>query len=503
MTVVEAPVVRAPVVDSHDEPDVELGLRIAVGVYAVTAVWGLGFAVAAGIAQRLFLERRYDLGNFTQAVWSTAHGRLLEVTEVGGAQVSRLGIHVDPILLALVPLWHVWPSPVMLLAVQAGALAVGAVPLFWLGRKHFLSDWDAGLIVLAYLLAPAVGWNAFHEFHAVALAVPLLLFCVWFLEKHRLGAFAVAAVAAVCCQEQIGFTVGFLGIWYAWRHRRFYSGIAIALIGIATSAAEFLLVLPHFAEGGSPYAGRYASVGGSLSGIVETAFTDPLRIVGSLQPSDGLGVALLVVPVLGLCFRSTIMLVAIPQLALVILSDRANDLDFTGQTVLPIIPFIYAGAVFACAAGARRRPGGKAAYVLVASIAFAGAFGPLRPVNKHIPPSSRIAAERHAVGLIPAGASVSATNHLGAHLGARRHLFVFPVIDRAEWIAVDARDSFLPSLPWLRTRSGFGVGVHDLYAQPRLMSEELRRLNASPDWTRAYTSAGVSVFKRVHPPMRG
>ena len=77
---------------------------------------------------------RYDLGNMVQAVWSTAHGRPLEVTNgATGEQMIRLGEHVDPILALLAPLWIVAPSPLTLIAVQVGAVALGALPVFWLG----------------------------------------------------------------------------------------------------------------------------------------------------------------------------------------------------------------------------------------------------------------------------------------------------------------------------------------------------------------------------------
>ena len=46
-----------------------------------------------------------------QAVWSTAHGHPLQVTNLRGDQVSRLGAHVDPILVVFAPLWWLWPSP--------------------------------------------------------------------------------------------------------------------------------------------------------------------------------------------------------------------------------------------------------------------------------------------------------------------------------------------------------------------------------------------------------
>ena len=77
--------------------------NVDVLVYTGTFVWGAVCAAAAMLEQHFFVLRRYDLGNFTQAIWSTAHGHFLQVTEVGGANVSRLGIHVDPIIVGLAP----------------------------------------------------------------------------------------------------------------------------------------------------------------------------------------------------------------------------------------------------------------------------------------------------------------------------------------------------------------------------------------------------------------
>ena len=51
-----------------------------------------------------FWTGRFDLGNMVQAVWSTAHGRPLETTDVTGDQFVRLGAHVDPILVLFTPL---------------------------------------------------------------------------------------------------------------------------------------------------------------------------------------------------------------------------------------------------------------------------------------------------------------------------------------------------------------------------------------------------------------
>ena len=47
------------------------------------------------------------------------------------------------------------------------------------------------------------------------------------------------------------------------------------------------------------------------------------------------------------------------------------------------------------------------------------------------------AAARRALALVPGAAPVSATNSLGAHLSARKRIFSFPVLEEADWVAVD------------------------------------------------------------------
>src|SRR5262245_66258324 len=94
------------------------------------AACGAGCAAPSILQYRAYNTGRFDLGNMTQAVWATAHGHPLAITNLQGEQVSRLGSHVDPILVAFAPLWWIWPSPSMLLAAQRVAIGVGALPVF-------------------------------------------------------------------------------------------------------------------------------------------------------------------------------------------------------------------------------------------------------------------------------------------------------------------------------------------------------------------------------------
>ncbi len=247
---------------------------------------------------------RYDLGNMVQAVWSTAHGRPLEVTNgATGEQMTRLGQHVDPILALLTPLWVVAPTPLTLVAVQVVAVSLGAVPVYWLARRHLESERVAAILAFGYLAYPWVSWTAVDVFHPVTLAIPFLLLCVWYLDSDRLVPFAIFAVLTASTGELMALAVAALGVWYALARGRRRTGAAIAVLAGAWTVIALYVVVPAFSGGESVFYGAYADVGGSPFGIVRTAFTDPLTILSALAGwSDLLYVFLLAAPLGGLFF---------------------------------------------------------------------------------------------------------------------------------------------------------------------------------------------------------
>ncbi len=258
-------------------------------VYAASATYAAAFVVGACLHYFAYRSGRLDLGDMVQAVWSTAHGDFLGATSSSGVHATRLASHVDPFLALFVPLWWVWPSPLVLLIVQAVAVSAGALPVYWLATKHLGSDRAAAHFALAYLLYPATQFSAFTVatgFHSVSLAVPLVLFAIWFLDEERLLPFAAFALLAALTKEEIPAAIGCLGIWYAVRKRHRLAGSLIAAFGVGASLVNFLVVIPHFAPAGAnPFAGRYGEVGGSPTGILHKVVSDPVSFVTSLRPA--------------------------------------------------------------------------------------------------------------------------------------------------------------------------------------------------------------------------
>jgi uncharacterized membrane protein len=466
--------------------------RVGVTVVAAAAAFGAGFAALSVLRHRAFATGRFDLGNMVQAVWWTAHGHPLRMTNLHGEQISRLAAHVDPLLAVFGPLWWIWPSPDLLLVVQALAIGAGAFPVYWLARKH-LSSPRAGLgFALAYLLYPATGWLSLNEFHPVALATPLLLYAFWFLDTDRLLAFALCAIPAAASKEEIGLVIAGFGIWYALARRRVAAGLVVAVLGFAWSAIAIGVVLPHFHTAGeSDFYGRYSEVGGSAAGVVKTTFTHPGRIAhAAFSGRDLHYLVTLVVPLAGLSLLAPLVLIAaLPELAINLLSATPTQTSIHFHYTAGLIPPLVIAAVL----GAKRLTRWTLAVAAVAVVAaLVGNYwlGPI-PGWRHVLGGStfqataarvtahdRIAAR--ALRLIPKSAVVSATNTLGAHLSARRRVLSFPYVQDATWIAAD------------ETQPGYA----DRYA-PLPTALALVALRRNPDWRLVFEQDGVLVFNRA------
>jgi uncharacterized membrane protein len=465
-------------------------------LWAAMGAHAAGFAALSVLRHRAYNTGRFDLGNMVQAVWATAHGHPLRVTDLRGEQISRLGAHFDPILAAFAPLWWTWPSPDVLLLVQAAAVAIGALPVFWLARKHLEDERAALGFALAYLLYPATQWLVLNEFHPVALACPLLLFAIWFLDEDRLVPFAICALLAATTKEEVPFVIAGLGIWYAVSRRRWRTGGAIAAAGAAVGLVFIDLVIPHFnPHGHSSFYGRYREVGGSPAGVVRTLFTHPLRVLGAaFEGRDWRYLAELALPLAGLVLLAPLMLVAVlPELAANVLSRVHTQASIHFHYTAAEIPPLVAAAVLGAKRVLRRRPN---LAVTLGTLAVGAALvsnfrlGPI-PLWRELPYGSRLQSRdtyvsphdrvtSRALRLVPSSAVVSATNSLGAHLSARRRILSWPLLADATWVAVDeTRASYL-----------------DRGAAQRSVLRIIR-LRRNPSWQLVFEQDGVLVFRRI------
>lgn len=479
------------------------GRRAELVVAAGAAVWATVISVLAVMRHDAFWTGRFDLGNMTQAVWSTLHGAPLESTSVTGEQISRLGAHVDPLLLLVTPFYAVWPDPRALLVAQAVIVALGAFPAYWLARAWIGEPRLALAVPAAYLLYPPLQWAVLTDMHPVTLVAPLILLVIWAGEERRDVLLAAAVVLALLGKENVGLTIAGLGLWFWLARGRRGAGLAMAAGGLAWTAIAVGVVQPRFGGGESPFAGRYESLGGSPGEVLATVLTRPWEAAQILFENGLVGYLLaLLVPLLLLPLLSPgLAAVALPEIGLNLLSEWDSQRSIEFHYVAVIAPVLVAAAARGLARvvngevpGALRRLAGRPALpavALVAAVALAGVVQGPMPWWSQVPfgsdsraeqyvRSDRVDAMEAAVALIPDDVPVSAGNLLAGHLSERGHIYTFPTIRDAEYVVVDRERPFVHDLE-SRRRYGFAIA----------------RFRTRTDFEVVFSREGVTVYRRV------
>jgi uncharacterized membrane protein len=443
---------------------------------------------------RSYDDARFDLGIMVQAVDNTAHGRFLEVTDVDGRQVSRLGAHVDPIIAVFAVPWLIWPSPAVLLIGQAIIVCLAAWPAYRLGLR-ILGDSRAALAgALALLFYPSLGYAVLNEFHPVTLAIPLLLFAFLYLDEGRLLVAAPFLVLAALCKEEVPLVIAFMGLYFAWR-RRSWRPLLITVAAGLYFLVVVRVVMPHYRVGGSPFVGRYSAYGSSLGQIARNLVLHPGATMRGLATRVNARYLWQLLWPFGLAplLSPLTTLIALPEYVLNGLSSVSYQHRATNHYVSAEVPLLFAGALFGLArlAGwlgwlrrARTRPvqppappltqpaqspaesperaptqltehtPGRspartlailAGLLLCAALVGNYVLGPLPfglPGAKASPGryamTAHAAVIERAIRLVPPGAIVSAQNRIGSHLSARRVVYLFPYVGNARYVIVDA-----------------------------------------------------------------
>jgi uncharacterized membrane protein len=434
---------------SYESPRAALKTHAAAAaVWLLVLAFVVSFAILSLRRHAALATNGMDLGNVNQALWNTAHGDFLAFTNMAPVR-SRLALHVEPILLLLVPFyWVGLGGPRLLLAVQALVVGLGALPLYWLARSVLPAAYPllTAVFPLAYLLLPALEAAVMYDFHAVTLAPTFLLFALYFVERGRPAPFTLFTGLAIACKEDMGLTVAMLGLYVMLARRRWRWGGLTVLVGLAWFAAAVFLVQPLFSPtGGNVQAERYAWLGDTPGAMLGSLVSRPGLVWDHVWKQADLATYLggLLLPTAFLPLLAPLAwLPALPSLAVNLLSDNAftwrlEDFHYAA----PMAPFFLVAAVYGVRrladwtgrwsqAGRRYSLWAACGLLLAASLTYhyARGFSPLAqpyqawPVGQH---------ERRAEAVfarVPPQAALFAQSNLNPHLSGRRVVYQDPAL---------------------------------------------------------------------------
>jgi uncharacterized membrane protein len=381
-----------------------------------------------------FNSTGYDLGIKEQVIWNTAHGRFFASSfEVENAFAD----HFQPVMLALVPAYILFPSPKLLLWVQVIGLAAGAIPLYRLAQRRLSNPWLALAVAAAYLLYPSIGFIDRFDFHPEALAIPAFIAAFEAFDRDALRTASLWLLVPLLSKENMGISVAAFGLYAIAIRQKKWFGLIWMGVGIAFSSAATFWLIPMLRHEPSNKLLRYAWLGDSPGQMMWTLVTKPGYALKNLaEPNRALYLLQLSIPTGFLALLGLPeLLMAAPGLAINLLAQHHCQPEIYCHYTVPIVPFVFIGTV----TGMQRLRGFLGGQW--PSYALRLAILPLTIIalmtdnpfteNQELPDPLALLPNAEAVyralAVVPPDASLVTTNAYAPHLAQREHLRVIGI----------------------------------------------------------------------------
>jgi uncharacterized membrane protein len=447
-------------------PDFRSERSVYAALAAIAALFFGVFATLAICRYNAFWVRMYDFGLMDQAIWNTAHGRLLEVTdqEFPFSNVSRLSTHVEVIYALFAAAYRLLPDPRILLVGQALFVCAGIVLVFFIARIVIGTARKALAVACIAALFPALQFMVLFDFHGDVLSIPFFLLSYFGYLKKKEWLFWVGLVLALLCKEYAGLAAAGYGCALVAAHRDYRRGLAAFAIGVLYFSVSFYGIVPLFNGGSESSLARldYGAIGGTegLGGMARFALHHPAAFMArmaTLQNAESLFYlffSLAFLPLLSPAF----LLGAAP----IFLKDMLFGMDIGTHHLACGIPFVFISFIY----GIRRfetmvlNPrltrllsvaGFPWAIALAAGLIASFSYGP-SPLGHRFwresyfyAPSAHAKACETVAKRVPPFVAISVSDDLAPHLAHRQFCYVFPAplalspeaLGRVDYVCID------------------------------------------------------------------
>ncbi len=327
---------------------------------------------------------KFDLGNMTQMMWNSLHGRPMWLTDYFGTNMPRWGMsHVDPLLLIFLPIFYFFQHSLTLVFIQVILVTATSFLLFGLAKRKLQNKLSAFFIALAFLFYPATGFLTSRTgFHGVTPAMFFFVFAFYLFEiaydeqkftaKRKIW-FWILLVIAMMGKEQISLYVFLYGL-FIWLFRgQKKLGWQVSVVSMVWFITAFFIIIPAFSnyriEGYKKFAdsvdvdpgyenevtksnyflGRYKDFGDSYLEIVWGAVTHPSLMVRVLLGGDkpqNLKQTFAPLLFLPLLYPATFIM-AVPDLIINYLTVGLGTSEIYNHRISMIVPVLFISTIMA------------------------------------------------------------------------------------------------------------------------------------------------------------
>jgi len=328
--------------------------ELAIVIFAMIAWEAMSFWMNERLYAGLLVPHG-DSAMYEEHLWNVWHGKGFRSYLDQGL---FLGEHIQVIHLLLLPLHMLFPSYLTMEACASFSLAICAIPVFSIARRHSGSSRAAMWLALAWLL--------FFPMHYLDIAIdlktlrpscygmPFLFWGIDFAERRRPGLSSLFFLIALSTQEDFALVVGSIGLVLFLSQGQSNASISkgetnnglgrfltpfskwslgVLLFSIFYVLLAVLVIIPAFRDGAHVHYSRYfGDLGSSPGDLVRTALRDPGKVLGVFFSFRTLTyLVMLTIPLGTLTWRRPVYLLAgVPTFVMLSLIQLGNESGASG-----------------------------------------------------------------------------------------------------------------------------------------------------------------------------
>jgi len=443
-------------------------------VFVLIAAYTLIFSSYTIFMHYAFKTYAWDLGIFTQSLWTTVNKHRLFYYTIelpANPSGSFLGTHFSPILFLIVPIYALFQTPLTLLILQSFILALGALPVYWITREK-LNDKLSGLgLAVAYLLYPVLHSVNCFDFHTEAFIPVLFLLAFYYIDRREWFKGLIFIVLLLSTIEFSPILVIFLAIYLIIKEiigkdsigidKKHFKKILGPIVLIVLAVAWFYLAF-HVMNSTNPLKGtglpgNWTFWGSNLSEVLINVLTHPLEAVTFMvTPIEKVFYFFaLLAPLLMLPMFSLEFFCSLPWLIASSLSEYRFYYHFYFQYSAFIIGQLFVATILSVRKlvffhdSKKKEPRLQRkiiVLIIVANIFLSIALSPLvlpRLSTRKVEITPHADLLHDVLMLVPNNASISTQNDIFPHVAQREHAYIltWPMPMEVDLILIDLKSS--------------------------------------------------------------
>ncbi len=237
---------------------------------------------------------------YEEHLWNITHGKGFRSYLDQGL---FLGEHIQVVHLLLLPIYLIFPSHFTLELFESFALAIAALPIYWITLRHTQSKQLATLMTVTYLLYMPMHYLDIaidlKTFRPISFGIPFILFGIDQYERRRFGWMILFFLLALSAKEEFAIIIATFGAWVFFdrpatssdskkgdlsfvKQQRLLGG-SLAVAGTIYLLLVVKFAIPWFRDGVQVhYAAYFGDLGHSPTELVINSFRHPVQFAKQL-----------------------------------------------------------------------------------------------------------------------------------------------------------------------------------------------------------------------------